>query len=38
MKEVGYEEVARVLETWDMVRRCHKDSFEQEFGKLWVDK
>eukprot|EP00977_Amphora_coffeiformis_P003562 scaffold689_cov186-Amphora_coffeaeformis.AAC.12 len=38
MKEVGYETVAKVLETWDSVRRCHKANFEQDFGKIWVDK
>lgn len=38
MKEVNYETVARVLESWDSVRRCHKESFEKDFGKIWIDK
>jgi hypothetical protein len=38
MKEVGYETVAHVLETWDTVRRAHKDDFEKEFGNQWVEK
>ena len=38
MKEIGYDSVSRVLETWDALRRCHKENFEKTFGKIWVDK
>ena len=39
MQDIGYESVARVLESWDSARRTGKDSsFEKEFGKLLIDR
>ena len=39
MQSIGYDTVARVIETWDGARRTYKDQeFEKEFGKLIVDK
>lgn len=39
LHDIGYESVARVLETWDATRRTSKDQqFEKEFGRLLVDK
>lgn len=39
MDQIGYDNVSRVLESWDAARRTGKDlSFEKDFGKLLIDK
>lgn len=39
MDQINYDVVSRVLETWDSARRNYKEAnFEQEFGKLIIDK
>lgn len=39
MQNIGYETVARVLESWDSARRLFKDGdFEKGFGKVLINK
>ena len=37
MKDMDYETVALVLESWEMARRCSSE-FDKDFGCLVVDR